>query len=225
MRLNFDMVKIINVITSTCILMIISTGLSNSANAAPKKQIEKVFCKNTKAKGHTAKNIVPPEVINSQKNRFFTFKTNCGDVVIEADIKNAPVTVTALAALAEGGFFDQSVCHRLTTENTYLLHCGDPTATGAGGPSFTFNDENLPTANPSIYSAGMVAMFNTEKNPNGSQFFIVYQDTSLPSSYTIWGKVTKGLEIVQSVAKRGVVDGVKDGAPKQKISIERVKVR
>lgn len=219
------MAKIIKVITSTCILMIISTGLSTNANAAPKKQIEKVFCKNTKAKGHTAKNIVPPEVINSQKNRFFTFKTNCGDVVVEADSKNAPVTVTALAALAEGGFFDQSLCHRLTTENIYVLQCGDPTATGSGGPNFSYRDENLPIAALNNYPTGVVAMANSGPNTNGSQFFIIYQDTSLPPSYTIWGKVTKGLEIVQSVAKRGVVDGVKDGAPKQKISIERVKVR
>ena len=68
-------------------------------------------------------------------------------------------------------------------------------------------------------------MANSGQNTNGSQFFIVYEDTSLPPSYTIWGKVTKGLEIIQMVAKSGVLDGKKDGSPKQKIGIEKVKVR
>jgi peptidyl-prolyl cis-trans isomerase B (cyclophilin B) len=68
-------------------------------------------------------------------------------------------------------------------------------------------------------------MANSGANTNGSQFFIVYEDTSLPPSYTIWGKVTKGLEIVQSIAKEGVINGKSDGLPKRTIAIEKVKVR
>ena len=68
-------------------------------------------------------------------------------------------------------------------------------------------------------------MANSGANTNGSQFFIVYEDTSLPPSYTIWGKVTKGLDIVQEIAKEGVVDGKSDGLPKRPIAIEKVKVR
>ena len=75
------------------------------------------------------------------------------------------------------------------------------------------------------YPAGVVAMANSGANTNGSQFFIVYEDTSLPPSYTIWGKVTQGLDIVQSVAKEGVIDGKSDGLPKRTIAIEKVKVR
>ena len=111
----------------------ISTSIFSSlASAAPSKAPKTVSCKVTKAKGHTAKNITPPEVKGPFKNKTFTFTTNCGDVVIEADGKNAPVTVFALSALANGGFFDQSLCHRLTTNNIYVLQCGDPTATGSG---------------------------------------------------------------------------------------------
>ena len=134
-------------------------------------------------------------------------------------------TVTALSALANGGFFDQTLCHRLTTEDIQALQCGDPTATGLGGPNFTYRDENLPTPVENNYPAGVVAMHNSGQDTNGSQFFIFYADTSLPPSYTIWGKVTKGLEIIQMVAKSGVLDGKKDGAPKLKIGIEKVKVR
>lgn len=219
------MKKIIKFAIATSSLVIFSIALTSVSNAAPNKSLEKIICKNTKAKGHTAKNIEPPEVKGPFQNRTFTFTTNCGNIVIKADGKSAPITVTALSALATGGFFDQTLCHRLTTENIYVLQCGDPTATGLGGPNFTYRDENLPTLVENNYPAGVVAMANSGQNTNGSQFFIVYADTSLPPSYTIWGKVTKGLEIVQMVAKSGVLDGKKDGAPKLKIGIEKVKVR
>ena len=217
--------KIIKVAIATSSLIIFSTILTPVSNAAPNKSLDKINCKNTKAKSQTAKNIDPPEIKGPFQNRTFTFTTNCGNIVIKADGKGAPITVTALSALATGGFFDQTLCHRLTTENIYVLQCGDPTATGLGGPNFTYRDENLPTNAEGNYPAGVVAMANSGQNTNGSQFFIVYADTSLPPSYTIWGKVTKGLEIVQMVAKSGVMDGKKDGSPKQKIGIEKVKVR
>ena len=217
--------KIIKFAIATSSLIIFSTILTPVSNAAPNKSLDKINCKITKAKGHTAKNINLPEIKGPFKNRIFTFTTNCGDVVIEADGKSAPITVTALSALAAGGFFDKTLCHRLTTENIFVLQCGDPTATGLGGPNFTYRDENLPLTDENNYPAGVVAMANSGQNTNGSQFFIVYADTSLPPSYTIWGKVTKGLEIVQMVAKSGVLDGKKDGSPKQKIGIEKVKVR
>ena len=217
--------KIIKVLLAMSSLIIFSTVLTPVSNAAPNKSLDKINCKNTKAKSQTAKNIDPPEIKGPFQNRTFTFTTNCGNIVIKADGKSAPITVTALSALAAGGFFDQTLCHRLTTENIYVLQCGDPTATGLGGPNFTYRDENLPTNAEGNYPAGVVAMANSGQNTNGSQFFIVYADTSLPPSYTIWGKVTKGLEIVQMVAKSGVMDGKKDGSPKQKIGIEKVKVR
>jgi len=205
--------------------VIFTAGFSTIAKAAPSKPPSKVNCKKTIAKGHPVKNITPPEVKAPFKNRTFTLKTNCGDIVIEADGIKAPVTVIALAALANGGFFNQSLCHRLTTNNIYVLQCGDPTATGSGGPNFSYRDENLPQAAEANYPAGIVAMANSGVNTNGSQFFIVYEDTSLPPSYTIWGKVTKGLDIVQSIANEGVVGGKNDGLPKRTIAIEKVKVR
>jgi peptidyl-prolyl cis-trans isomerase B (cyclophilin B) len=219
------MKKIIKLALATSSLIIFSTILTPVSNAAPSKSLVKINCKNTKAKSHVAKNIEPPEIKGPFQNRTFTLTTNCGNIIIKADGKSAPITVTALSALAAGGFFDQTLCHRLTTENIYVLQCGDPTATGLGGPNFTYRDENLPTAVENNYPAGVVAMFNSGQNTHGSQFFIVYEDTSLPPSYTIWVKVTKGLEIIQMVAKSGVLDGKKDGAPKLKIGIEKVKVR
>jgi peptidyl-prolyl cis-trans isomerase B (cyclophilin B) len=94
-----------------------------------------------------------------------------------------------------------------------------------GGPNFKYRDENLPLFTLENYPAGVVAMANSGPNTNGSQFFIVYEDTSMKSSYTIWGKVIKGLDIVKAIAKEGVTDGTTDGMPKQTIAIEKVRVR
>lgn len=203
----------------------ITTIFTSSAVAAPSSKPFKLNCKTTKAKGHTVKNVLPPEVKAPFKNRTLSFATNCGDITIEAYGASAPIAVTTMLSLARNGFFNETLCHRLTTNETYLLHCGDPTATGMGQLSFEYDNENLPKSIENNYPAGTVGIWNSEEISNGSQFFIVYEDSSLPPSYTIWGKVTKGLDIVRAIAKDGVMNGKSDGSPKRKIAIERVKVR
>ena len=203
----------------------ITTIFTSSAVAAPSSKPYKLNCKSTKAKGHTVRNVVPPEVKAPFKNRTLSFATNCGDITIEAYGASAPIAVTTMLSLARNGFFNETLCHRLTTNETYLLHCGDPTATGMGQLSFEYDNENLPKSIENNYPAGTVGIWNSEEISNGSQFFIVYEDSSLPPSYTIWGKVTKGLDIVRAIAKDGVINGKSYGSPKRKIAIERVKVR
>ena len=219
------MQKVVKTLAISTILTICSLYFPTVAVAAPTKKPAPVICKPTNAKAHTVKNITPPEVKPPFKNRTFTFTTNCGDIVIQANGKGAPITVTALAALANGGFYNKTFCHRLVTDEIYVLQCGDPTGTGRGGPNFTYRDENLPQAVEANYPAGTVAMANSGANTNGSQFFIVYEDTSMNPNYTIWGRVIKGLEIVRAIAKEGVVDGTSVGMPKQMIAIEKVRVR
>jgi peptidyl-prolyl cis-trans isomerase B (cyclophilin B) len=109
--------------------------------------------------------------------------------------------VNALVPLANGGFYNKTLCHRLTTDEIFVLQCGDPTGTGKGRPNFSYRDGNLPQPVLANAAAGTVAMANNGANTNGSQFFIVYEDTSMDPNYTIWGKVIKGLEIVKAVAK------------------------
>ena len=219
------MQKVVKVLATSTLLTICAIYFPAIASAAPTKKPTPVICKPTTAKAHTVKNIIPPEVKPPFKNRTFTFTTNCGEIVIQANGKGAPITVTALAALANGGFYNKTFCHRLVTDDIYVLQCGDPTGTGRGGPNFTYRAENLPQAVEANYPAGTVAMANNGANTNGSQFFIVYEDTSMDPDYTIWGRVTKGLEIVKAIAKEGVVDGTSEGLPKQMIAIERVRVR
>lgn len=219
--MNFAVKTIISSLT----ILLISAALPTVATAAPNKKAITLNCKSSNAKGHSIKNIEIPQVKNFQKNRQITLVTNCGDVVIEADPKQAPVTVAAISALAKGGFFNQTICHRLTKVDSNFLHCGDPTATGMGGPNFEYQNENLPVAAPGNYPEGTVAIWNSKEITNGSQFFVVYADSTLPANYSIWGKVIKGLDIVKAVAKEGVADGSNDGLPKRTLAIEKVKVR
>jgi peptidyl-prolyl cis-trans isomerase B (cyclophilin B) len=153
--------------------------------------------------------------------------TNCGDIRMQLDGKAAPQTVASFVFLARKGFFDKSPCQRLTTSGLYVLQCGDPTGTGTGGPGYGFGIENAPKQG--AYPAGTVAMARTASpTSNGSQFFVVYQDTALPTQgggYSIFGKVTKGLGIVKALAQTGVTGGGADGAPAQPISILHVHVK
>lgn len=214
------------------VVFLASSLLVNVATAAPRPSNKpvsnsngKITCKSTLASGHKPMKIPIPVVDPNISNKTFTIKTNCGDVVIQAFGELAPITVSAMMALANSGFLDKSICHRITTDGIYVLQCGDPTATGRGGPNFRFPDENLPQNFENNYPAGTVAMANSGAGTNGSQFFIVYKDTYLPPNYSIWGKVNKGLEIIRAVAKTGVKGGGTDGAPNTKIAIEKATVR
>ena len=141
--------------------------------------------------------------------------TNCGTITVALDGKAAPHTVNSFVFLAGKHYFDNTKCHRLTTSGIFVLQCGDPTGTGTGGPGYQFRDENLKGA---TYPAGTVAMANAGPGTNGSQFFFVYADTSLPPNYTPFGKVTSGLDILKAIAAKGS-NPPGDGAPNQPVSI------
>ena len=151
--------------------------------------------------------------------------TNCGPIVITTSAKQAPATVASEIFLTNKGYYNQTPCHRLTTSGIFVLQCGDPTGSGSGGPGYTVPDENLPTGTGVNYPAGTVAMANAGPGTSGSQFFLVYQDTTLPANYTIWGKVTSGLDLVQKIAAAGVTGGSSDGAPAQPVVIEQATVQ
>lgn len=183
-----------------------------------------VKCTPTKAVGQAPKTLVKATKTLSRLPKTFTLTTNCGTIVITTVGKKAPETLTQLSMLAKAGYFDGTLCHRLTTAGIFVLQCGDPTATGRGGPGFSYPDENLPANAPNNYPAGTVAMANSGPGTNGSQFFLVFADTSLGPNYTIWGKITKGLDIVKAIAKAGVKGGGPDGPPNTAIALTKVRV-
>lgn len=157
------------------------------------------------------------------ENASMTLNTNLGTIGIAMD-PAAPITDASMAYLAAEGYFNGTNCHRLTTQGIFVLQCGDPEGTGRGGPGYEIPDENLPAAQANNYPKGTVAMANAGPNTNGSQFFIVYADTTLPPAYTIWGTVTEGLEIVEQVAAAGVAGGGADGPPAETVTIETATV-
>ena len=153
-----------------------------------------------------------------------TLTTNCGDIVIDMLADEAPATVASMAFLADTGFYDATACHRLTTSGIFVLQCGDPAGDGTGGPGYQLPDENLPAEGEANYPAGTVAMANAGPGTAGSQFFLVYEDTTLPSGYTIWGQITQGLDLVRAIAEAGTANGGADGSPAQPVVIESATV-
>lgn len=153
------------------------------------------------------------------------------DITLELDGKAAPQAVASFVTLAADGYFDDTSCHRLTTSGIYVLQCGDPTATGMGGPGYDFGPiENAPEDD--VYPAGTVAMARQGNNGEsmGSQFFLVYEDSEIPSDtaggYTVFGKITSGLDVVQAVADEGVASqGATDGEPAGPVTIEGVETQ
>ena len=216
------------------VVFLASSLLANVATAAPRptpkpvanNKAVKVTCKPTTAVAHRELKMTIPKLQRFNKNKVITFTTNCGDIVIETFAKKAPITISMLTGLISARFYDQSICHRMINSTTAaLLQCGDPTDSGYGGPAFQFNDENLPKPIMSNYPAGTVAMANSGPNTNGSQFFIMAANTTLDPYYTVWGRVTKGLEIVKAVVATGTLEGGEVGRPKVKIAIEKATVR
>jgi len=145
--------------------------------------------------------------------------TSQGDVTLSLDAAKAPHTVNSFVFLAGQQFWDNTKCHRLTTKGIYVLQCGDPTGTGRGGPGYQFADENLQGA---TYPAGTVAMANSGANTNGSQFFLVYQDTQLPPSYTPFGTITGGMDVLKKIAEAGAEGTTGDGAPKLPVNVTSI---
>jgi peptidyl-prolyl cis-trans isomerase B (cyclophilin B) len=179
-------------------------------------------CHYTKSARSAAKNVGrPPSAITSPTPNTATLTTNHGVITLRLNAGAAPCTVNSFTFLAGQHYFDSTSCHRLTTSGIFVLQCGDPTGTGAGGPGYRFADENLRGA---TYSAGTVAMANAGPGTNGSQFFLVYADTKLAPKYTPFATITAGLDVVRTVAAAGSnnSNGPGDGAPLLPTTIEQV---
>ena len=149
--------------------------------------------------------------------------TTQGLIVIKALTAQAPCTTFSFRFLAQRHYFDRTHCHRLTLQGIFVLQCGDPTGTGSGGPGYSFNDENLTGA---TYPAGTVAMANAGPNTNGSQFFFVWKDTSLPPLYTPFATVIKGMNVLQKIAAVGddSQNGPGDGYPHLYVGFRHIRI-
>lgn len=160
-----------------------------------------------------------------------TLATNKGDIGMDLDRSVSPCTVNAVEHLAEQGYYNDTVCHRLTTSGIHVLQCGDPSGSGAGGPGFQFANE-YPTdetdgaaTSPVIYPRGSIAMANAGAGTNGSQFFLNYLDSPLAPDYTYFGQISEGgLKVLDDIAGVGVTNGAADGAPAEEVRIQTATV-
>jgi peptidyl-prolyl cis-trans isomerase B (cyclophilin B) len=160
-----------------------------------------------------------------------TLQTSAGPIPLTLDRALAPCTVESFLSLVGAGYYNDTPCHRLTTgQGLKVLQCGDPTGTGTGGPGYTIADEPPtglapdPSGQAAIYPRGTVAMAKTSApNSGGSQFFLVYADSTLPPEYTVFGKIgDDGLKTIDGIAKAGSdnANGQGDGKPLTAVTIK-----
>ncbi|MCP3776187.1 peptidylprolyl isomerase [Paenibacillus sp. MZ04-78.2] len=166
----------------------------------------------------------PPAMsINPTKSYKAKVTTSKGAFTIELYAKEAPKTVNNFVFLAKEGFYDNITFHRII--KTFMIQTGDPLGNGTGGPGYKFEDE-LKTSRK--YEPGIVAMANSGKNTNGSQFFICTGEDSksLSLNYTIFGKVVEGMDVIQKIAETPVKQGNDEtpSVPTEKVTIESVAI-
>lgn len=149
-------------------------------------------------------------------------ETSHGGITADLYPEDAPKTVNNFVSLAREGFYDGTVFHRIV--KGFVIQGGDPTGTGTGGPGYKFEDETISRD----YEAGTLAMANSGPNTNGSQFFIILDDMRgrLPKNYTIFGKVTDGMDVVKKIGDVAVTPGPsgEPSSPVEKVELTSVKI-
>jgi cyclophilin family peptidyl-prolyl cis-trans isomerase len=170
----------------------------------------------------------PPDPKSTPTKGTSTLKmsTNQGDLTLTLDRAKAPCAAASFTYLASKKFFDNTVCHREVNQPNFgVLQCGDPSGTGAGGPSYTYAEEVSPAT---TYPRGTIAMAKTSApNTTGSQFFLCFVDTQLPPQYTVVGTVdAAGLAVLDKVAAAGNdgSNGEGDGKPKVPVTVSSISV-
>ena len=147
--------------------------------------------------------VVPPSGVEINKDMRYVavLKTTAGDIAVELNTQKTPNTVANFIHLARKNFYNDTIFHRAIKD--FMIQGGDPKGDGTGGPGYQFPDEPF----EGDYTRGTMAMANAGPNTNGSQFFIMHQDKQLPKNYVIFGRVIKGIEVVDKIAGAAVEAG------------------
>lgn len=225
-------------VTLSAALLLVAVIVSACGASTETKKTTDGACTYRSLGTPTKKVSKPPSTPAGDAPTEVTVATSQGDIKLALDPERAPCTVNSFLHLADNGYFDDTMCHRLVTTGIMVLQCGDPSATGTGGPGYQFDDE-LVDSDPRLtnctdqdttqgsvttctYPAGTVAMANAGPDTNGSQFFLVYADSPLPPAYTVFGRMSAGgLAVVNRIAKGG--NGADGVAPALETRITSVK--
>jgi peptidyl-prolyl cis-trans isomerase B (cyclophilin B) len=166
----------------------------------------------------------PKQPLAASKQYDVVLQTSCGPFTIRLDQKTSPQAATSFASLAENGFFDDTIFHRIVPG--FVIQGGDPTASGTGGPGYSTRDRVPKNA---VYDPGVVAMAKAGNEPAGtagSQFFVVTAaGGGLTPDYALLGTVTKGMKVVQAIGQLGDPASGGTGTPLQSVVIEKATVR
>lgn len=222
----------------TAALLVVPALLLSGCGTQDESPAEAGDCAYPVSGAGPAKNVDPPSSSPSADSpEAMVISTNSGDIPITFESETAPCTVNSFVSLAQQGYFDDTICHRLSTAGYFILQCGDPTGTGNGGPGYSFADELVPddprlapcvgeAPNQSCtYNTGTIAMANSGVDTNGSQFFLVYGNSMFPPNYTIFGQMdAAGLKTLKAIGAQGLSDpGATDGTPKEPVVITGVR--
>jgi peptidyl-prolyl cis-trans isomerase B (cyclophilin B) len=206
------------------VVLVLGAGTGVAAAAGAFTPAKPFPCTYT-ASGTAARKVsLPPKDADISATYTAKIITNRGTIDINLLNSKAACTVNSFVSLADQGFYNNTPCPRLVTTGIFVLQCGDPTGTGSGGPGYEFASENLKGAK---YPADTVAMANSgTPDSNGSQFFLVYKNTPLGGTYTPFGKITSGLNVLKAIAAKGDDNSnpAGGGKPKEKVQIERVTI-
>lgn len=166
------------------------------------------------------------------EGRVWTGSMQVGDATLELELdgENAPQAVANFISLSQSGFYEGVTCHRLVTDGIYVLQCGDPSGDGSGGPGYNFGPiENAPADDSYLTGSLAMARVGGDGSSMGSQFFIVYQDSRIPSDdaggYTVFGKITDGLQGLNPIIEAGVQGGATDGPPSVETVLGAIELR
>ncbi|MFF4317464.1 peptidylprolyl isomerase [Streptomyces sp. NPDC001568] len=192
-------------------------------DATPDDPAAPAPCAYTATRGGKGPGLPPAGFAGAARPYTADLVTNRGTVTIEVLTAAAPCAAHSFAHLARKAYFAGGACHRLTTSGIFVLECGDPAGGDAGGPGYSFPDENLTGA---AYPAGTVALSKAAPGRNGSRFFLGYADPAVPMdpAWTPFAKVVGGLDVLRRIAANGTADGSTDGPPARPVVLESVTV-
>lgn len=217
-------IYIIGTIIIVVLIIVINKSANTNKNSEIKTQVEETVTNNVESEVMDTNNIeIPvPFILEENKRYSAVITTSEGKITIELNTDQTPITTNNFVYLAQKGFYDGTIFHRVIKD--FMIQGGDPKGNGTGGPGYMFDDEPITKE----YTRGTVAMANSGPNTNGSQFFIMHESVPIQKLYVIFGMVTEGIEVVDKIATAEVKinpnNPTEKSQPVNPVTIENIEI-